>query len=234
MKRIFEKWMAILAVLSGALLLTGCGEKTCFFVSPEAGEVETGAPVEWHNATIGTVKSVQPVSDGFRVDIVFDAAHADSVHDGVMAKVAGNPDFWPKPYVELLSGLEETRPVLGNGVRIPALGSDNVVQENLMRADDWLTGKNERYVTLVGALVAILTFFGKRIGAFLRNLLWLATLALVAYFAWMLHSDWESHRERFSNLKQGVIEFLEQNGEKVKNVGKVTESLDPLADDDVE
>lgn len=226
MKRIFGTWMSLFAVLAGMFLLTGCGEKTCHFLVPEAEGLEAGAPVEWHNATIGTVKNVQTTEDGVRVDIVFDAAHVESVHDGVTAWVMDNPSRWPKPFVELLGGLDENRPILTSGVRIPSARSDNVVQEKFMRFDDWLSGKSERYVAGLVALLGLLKIFGKRIGAFFRKLFWLAFWAGVVYVAWSIHSDWDSHRARFENIKskaQGAIEQLGQQGEKISIVTTLVE-----------
>jgi hypothetical protein len=201
--------------------------------------VEAGAPVEWHNATIGTVKSVQTVNDGFRVDITFDAAYSESIHDGVMARVENNPNFWPKPYVELLGAGDANRPVLRNGVRIPSLRSDNVTQEKIMRVDDWLTIKNITYAGLIVLAVPLFKILGKRISSVFRGVLKIAFLALMGYVAWTLWTDWEAHRERFSNLKHGVMELLEQNGdflkqndETIKNVGTGLEVLDSLVEDE--
>jgi hypothetical protein len=239
MKQTMKKGMPFLTVLAVLFLLSGCGEKTCHFVSPEAGEVEAGAPVEWHNATIGTVKSVQTVNDGFRVDITFDAAYSESIHDGVMARVENNPNFWPKPYVELLGAGDANRPVLRNGVRIPSLRSDNVTQEKIMRVDDWLTIKNITYAGLIVLAVPLFKILGKRISSVFRGVLKIAFLALMGYVAWTLWTDWEAHRERFSNLKHGVMElleqkgdFLKQNDETIKNVGTGLEVLDSLVEDE--
>lgn len=236
MKRMKKSWMVFLGVLAAMALLSGCGEKTCHFVSPEAGEVEAGAPVEWHNATIGTVKSMQPVNDGFRVDITFDAAYSESIHDGVVARVESNPNFWPKPYVELLGAADANRPVLRNGVRIPSLRSDNVAQEKIMRVDDWLTLKNVGYALIIGLLIPTLKILGKRIGAFLRNVFLFAFLALVAYVAWTLYSDWQSHQERFSHLKEGISELLGpgKNVEAIQKTSEGLEVIEPLLEDEEE
>ena len=228
-------------VLMGAalLLVSGCGEKTCHFVSPEAGEVQAGAPVEWHKAAIGTVKSVQPVNDGFRVDIVFDAAYAESVHDGVVARVETNSGFWPKPYVELLGAGDLNRPVLRNRVRIPSLRSDNVAQEKIMRLDDWLTLKNVGYAGLIVLSGYLLKLSMKGVRFFFRFLLKLALVVLLLYIGWAIWTDWESHRDRFSHLKEGISELMERKGdffrlndETIKSVGNGLEVLDSLVEDE--
>lgn len=239
MKRMKKSWMVFLGLLAAMVLLSGCGEKTCHFVSPEAGEVEVGAPVEWHNATIGTVKSVQPVNDGFRVDITFDAAYSDSIHDGVMARVENNPNFWPKPYVELLGAGDANRPVLRNGVRIPSLRSDNVAQEKYLRVDDWLTLKNVGYAGLIMLAGYLLKLSMKGVRFFSRFLLKLALVVLLLYIGWAIWTDWESHRDRFSHLKEGISELMEQkkdlfrpNDDTIKSVGNGLEVLDSLVEDE--
>ena len=226
------KLLPVLAGLAMLMLAAGCGEKTCHFVVPDAQGLEAGAPVEWHNATIGTVKSVQTVGDGVRVDIAFDAGHAKSVHDGVTAWIQNNPKRWPTPYVELFGGLDANRPVLANGVRIPAPRSDNVVQEKAMRVGDWLTMRRVEELGFLAALLAFLKIFGKRIGAFFKKLFWLAVLAMVVYIVWSFHSDWESQRERFSDLKKGISEWVMQNGETIQQTNKGLEILEPLVEDE--
>lgn len=222
MNRAIGNWLSFFVVLAGLLLLMGCGEKACHFLVAEAEGLEAGAPVEWHNATIGQVKSVQATEDGVRVDIVFDAAHAESVHDGVTAWVMDNPARWPKPFVELLGGLDENRPLLGSGVRIPSPRSDNVVQEKFMRFDDWLSGKSERYVAGLVALLGLLKIFGKRIGAFFRKLFWLAFWIGLGYVAFSIYSDWDSHRARFEEIKSKAQDAIEQLGQQGAKIGIVT------------
>ena len=185
------------------------------------------------------MKGVQPVNDGFRVDITFDAAYSESIHDGVVARVESNPNFWPKPYVELLGAADANRPVLRNGVRIPSLRADNMAQEKIMRVDDWLTLKNVGYAVIIGLLIPALKILGKRIGTFLRNVFLFAFFALVAYVAWTLYSDWQSHRDRFSHLKEGISELMERKGDlfrlnddTIKSVGNGLEVLDSLAEDE--
>ena len=217
-----RRWTGALAALAVLALAAGCGEKTCHFVAPDAGGLEPGASVEWYNAVVGSVAAVQSEEAGVRVDLVFDSAHAKSIHDGVVALIEANPSRTPKPLVVLRDGRDESRPVLRNGVRIPFVVPGNAVQESAASFREWLkTSRTEELdvvkvgLGVVGGIVAFAALFFRRITAFVRRLLWLAVLALVAYLAWSLRTDWQSHRDRFEDLKaksQEALEWLSQNG----------------------
>lgn len=228
-----------LALMGAALLLAaGCGEKTCHFVAPEAGGLEPGAPVEWYNATVGSVVAVQVAGEGVRVDLAFDATHAKGIHDGVVALIDADPVRRPKPVVVLRDGRDETRPVLGNGVLIPFVVPGNAVQESTSSFVEWLKSSRTEELDLVkvglgvvAAFLGFLALFFRRITSFVRRLLWLAVLAIVVYLAWWIRSDWQSHQVRFEDLKaksQEALEWLSQNSEKVKAI------VDPLSRDDGE
>lgn len=238
MNRAIGNWLSLLVMLAGLLLLTGCGEKTCHFVAPNVQGLEPGASVEWYNATVGSVTAVQAEGEGVRVDIAFDAAHAKSIHDGVVALIDADPVRRPKPVVVLRDGRDETRPVLGNGVRIPFVVPGNAVQESTSSFVEWLKSSRTEELDLVKVGLGVLaTFFGlvalffRRITAFVRRLLWLAVLAIVVYLAWWIRTDWQSHQDRFGDLKaksQEALNWLSQNSEKVKAI------VDPLSSDDGE
>lgn len=238
MKQTIGNCLSVSVVLAGMLLLTGCGEKTCHFVAPDVQGLEPGASVEWYNAVVGSVTAVQSEGAGVRVDLVFDAAHAKSIHDGVVALIDADSVRRPKPVVVLRDGRDETRPVLGNGVLIPFVVPGNAVQESTSSFVEWLKSSRTEELDLVKVGLGVLaTFFGlvalffRRITAFVRRLLWLAVLALVLYLAWSLRTDWQSHQERFEDLKaksQEALDWLSRNGEKVKAI------VDPLSSDDGE
>ena len=224
----FQKYLTMTVTVAALLLFTGCGEKKCHFVAPDAEGLETGAPVVWYDATIGSVSDVKPDGDGVRVDVAFDSRHAKSVHDGVTAWIVNDEGVSAKPIVKLFGGRDEDRPVLKNGVRIPAPRPGTAVERGFMRFDDWLSGKNETYVAALVGILAFLKFFGKRIGVILRRLVLLILLALIAYIICSARTDWQAHRDRFSNLKEQsreAADWLIQHGEKVK-------ALAPLVEDD--
>ena len=219
MKRSFAKWMFAPMALLVFLLLTGCGEKTCHFVAPDSGGLEPGASVEWYNAIIGSVTAVQAEGGAVRVNIAFDSVHAKSVHDGVIALIVDDPSRAPKPFVVLRGGQDEARPLLQDGVRIPFLKPGNAVEEGAMRFGDWLTGKREAELAFLAVLIVALALFGKCLGAFVVNLLRIAVLAMLLYVAWSFYSDWDSHRERFGDLKakaEEAAEWLMQRAESGK------------------
>lgn len=229
---------ALLCLLTGMLLLTGCGEKTCHFVAPDAGGVEPGASVEWYNAVIGSVTAVQSEGAGVRVDLVFDAAHAKSIHDGVVALIDADPVRRPNPVVVLRDGRDEARPVLRNGVRIPFVVPGNAVQESTSSFVEWLKTSRAEELDVVkvglgvlGGFIGFAALFFRRITAFVKRLLWLAVLAIAVYLLWSLRTDWQSHQERFEDLKaksQEALEWLSQNGGKVKAI------VGPLSSDEGE
>ena len=226
----FSRCLAMIASMAAMLLVTGCGKKTCHFVAYEADGLEAGAPVVWYNATIGSVSEVRPDGDGFLVDIAFDSAHAKSVHDGVTAWVVTDSGVSSGPFVELRGGRDEKRPILKNGVRIPAPRPGNKVEKGFMRFDDWLSGKRVEELGLLVALIGFLKLFGKRIGIFFRRLFILAVLAMIAYIAWSVRTDWQGHKERFSlpdlkAISEPVTGWLTNNVDKVK-------ALAPLVEDD--
>lgn len=232
MKRGVFRFLTVFAAL---LLLAGCGgKKTCHFVAPDAGGLEPGAPVVWFNATVGSVSEIGPVEDGVRVDIAFDDAHAGSIRDGVTAWVVADPGVSPKPYIELAGGRDESRPVLADGVRIPAPRPGNAVEEGAMRFTDWLSGARKEELAFLVALIGFLTFFGKRIGVFLRRLFFLAVLALVAYLVWSVRTDWQSHRERFADIKTSIGDWLERNRGRIVQGGEMLETVEPLVDGEEE
>lgn len=224
-----------IATLAGLLLFAGCGgKKTCHFVASDARGLEPGAPVVWYNATVGSVSEVGADGDGVRVDIAFDTAHATSIHDGVTAWIASDPGVSSRPYVELVGGRDENRPVLANGVRIPAPRPGSALEEGAMRFTDWLSGRRTEELGFLVALLAFLKLFGKKVGVFLRRLLLLAVVAAVAYIVWSVRTDWQSHRERFSDLKQSIGEWVERNHDRIVKGGETIVVLEPLADDDGE
>ncbi len=227
MKKLKYFWLAFVVVVV-LLLAAGCGEKTCHFVAPDVQGLEPGASVEWYNAVIGSVTAVQSEGAGVRVDLVFDAAHAKSIHDGVVALIDADSVRRPKPVVVLRDGRDETRPVLGNGVLIPFLVPGNAVQESTSSFVEWLKSSRTEELDVVklglgvlGGIIGFVALFFRRITAFVKRLLWLAFLAIVVYLVWSLRTDWQSHQERFENLKvksQEALEWLSQNGEKVKAI----------------
>lgn len=238
MKQMIEKIMMLLAGVAMVMALTGCGEKTCHFVAPDAGGLEPGASVEWYNAIVGSVTAVQSEGAGVRVDLVFDSAHAKSIHDGVVALIDADPARRPKPVVVLRDGRDQTRPVLGKGVRIPFVVPGNAVQESTTSFVEWLKASRTEELDLVKVGLGVLaTFLGlialffRRITAFVKHLLWLAVLAIAVYLVWWLRTDWQSHQERFDDLKaksQEALDWLSQNSGKVKAI------VEPLSSDDGE
>ena len=128
--------------------------------------------------------------------------------------------------------MDEKRPILKSGVRIPMMRSDNVVKEKFMRFDDWLSGKSERYIAGLVALLGLIKLFGKRIGSFLRKLFWLAFFVCLIYIVFSVRTDWQSYLERFSNLGRKIEEGLDKNGGTLEKVNKTATILEPLVEDD--
>ena len=113
------KFAVTVLLLVGTMFLSGCGGKTCFFLTKEADGVQAGAPVVWYNAFVGKVATVGTEEGATRVEIAFDGRYAKAIHDGVAARVVSDPGISPRPFVLLVGGKDESRPLLGSGVQIP-------------------------------------------------------------------------------------------------------------------
>ena len=220
MKRMLKNGLSFCMVLAGLLLLTGCGEKMCHFEAQDAAGLTTGAPVMWYDMFVGTVEGIEAMDGGASaVRIRFDSRYENAIHDGVAARVVADPKIAAKPFVLLVGGKDVTRPVLGRGVRIPESQPGNAVQEGFASFDGWLKGARTEELVVVGGLLGFLTLFFKRIGKFFRRLIVLLIVGLVAYICYTLHSDWQSHKASFADVKaksQEAADWVVQNGEKLK------------------
>ena len=55
--------MLVAAVVAMMLLLTGCGEKNCYFVTKDRQDLQVGAKVVWYDAYVGKVERDGTVRD---------------------------------------------------------------------------------------------------------------------------------------------------------------------------
>ena len=96
---------AFLSVMAGAvLLLSGCGEKECFFVSQDGKSLAPNAPVVWYDAYVGKVESVEPAAGGVKVSFRLNKKYNDEIRDGVAGRVVNDPKISPKAFVLLVGG----------------------------------------------------------------------------------------------------------------------------------
>ena len=226
MKNPIGKWMAAMAVLVGMLLLSGCGGKTCFFLTKEADGVQAGAPVVWYNAFVGKVATVGTAEGAARVEIAFEGRYANAIHDGVAARVVSDPGISPRPFVLLVGGKDESRPLLGSGVQIPESRPGNAMQEGFASFVDWLkTSRPEELKVVVGLLVVL-----GILCRFVRKMFRLAVIAgiagLIAYAVISTRSEWDNYRNTLENAKSLSAEardWVLQHGDKLQSVLEAAE-----------
>ena len=210
-------FFAVLALL----LFAGCKEKTCFFLAGDAEGVQEGAPVVWYNAFVGKVSAVGAEEGANRVEIAFDGKHADSIHEGVVARVVSDPGISPRPFVLLVGGKDESRPVLGSGIQIPESKPANAVQEGASSFLDWLKTSRPEELKVVVGLLLILGILCKFVRSMFRMAILAGIVALIAYAVFNTRSEWDNYRDTLENAKALSVEakdWVLQHGDKLQAV----------------
>lgn len=204
MKGMFGKWMAALALVAGTMFLTGCGEKECFFISRDGNGLKPGAQVMWNNEVVGKVSTVKPVEGGTQVGIAIDKKHANSIHDGVAARVVSDGSVSPQPFVLLIGGQDATRPVLVAGSQIPESRPGNVVPDAVKGVTSffkWLRDSRPGMLTgiiVILVLLVVMLFYP----AALRWVPWAVFLILVALLIFAIvdiRADWNRYNSSNNN-----------------------------------
>lgn len=221
MNRTIKTRIPLFVLLVGMLLLSGCGEKTCFFLTKDADGVQAGAPVVWYNAFVGKVASVGTEEEAARVEIAFEGRYANAIHDGVAARVVADLGISPRPFVLLVGGKDESRPLLGSGVQIPESRPGNAVQEGFTAFVDWLRTSRPEELKVVVVLLVVLVI----LCMFVRRVIRLALIAgiagLIAYAVLSTRSEWDNYRNTFENAKALSAEakdWVLQHGDKLQVV----------------
>lgn len=100
------------------LLLIGCGEKKCFFVTQDSRGVKEGTLVVWEKEIVGRVDTIEKVSSGTKIIIRLAKKYQNLIHIGVMGSAEVDESLPLKSKVLLVGGKDEMRPFLKDGDQI--------------------------------------------------------------------------------------------------------------------
>ena len=224
MKKIAERVMLGIAAAM-MMLLTGCGEKSCYFVTKDSQDLQVGAKVVWYDAYVGKVDAVDPDEGGFKVSIKFSKKFNEQIRDGVAGRVVNDPGISSKAFVLLVGGRDENRPPIEGGVEIPESKPGNAVQEGFAAFVDWLKTSRADELKVVGVILLILVALIKFVGKTFKLLLFLGILGAIGYVCVTANIDWSNYKNRFANIKetaQEAKEWVQQHGEKLHVILETT------------
>ena len=115
----------LLTMCAAMLLLAGCGEKKCFFVTQDGKGVNEGAIVVWGQEVVGKVDALVEVDGGTKIAIKFAKKYQNLIHDGVLGRVEPDESLPLKFKIVLIDGRDENRPILKDGDQIPESKQEN-------------------------------------------------------------------------------------------------------------
>ena len=201
------------------LLLSGCGEKECFFISQEGKVLEEGAPVVWYDAYVGQVKSLEQGSDGTKITISFNKKYNEEIRDGVAGRVVNDTSISPKAFVLLVGGKDKERSVVAHGAQIPESKPAGVVGDGLLAFIEWLKNCHGNELIIVGAIILVLFIVIKFVGKFIKFLLFVGIILAIGYVCFSAKIDWSNYQDTLANVKvtaQEAKTWLQENGEKLQ------------------
>lgn len=211
----------IMTTAVAMLLLAGCGEKECFFVSQDCKVLKEGAKVVWakNNVPVGRIVSLKEVEDGTRATIRFSKKYSDFFHDGVAGRVVVDQTKSPPVSAVVLFGGGRTDcPLLENGDEIPESKFESKIKDDFVSAVEWLATSRVDNIKVIGYALAILLVLLKFGAKTLRFVAVLGFVVAVIYVCVTANIDWNRHKERFAHAKETAIEakaWLQQHGEKL-------------------
>lgn len=212
--------MVVVAVMA-SFLLSGCGEKECFFISQEGKQLEAEAPVVWYDAYVGRVSSLEHVADGTKISIRLDKKYNDEIRDGVAGRVVNDPQISPKAFVLLIGGKDKERAALANGQQIPESKPTGVVGEGITAFVEWLKNCHGNELIIVGVGILIIIIVIKFVGKMIKFLLFVAIIAAIGYVCFSTKIDWSNYQDTLANVKttaQEAMTWLQDHGEKLQTV----------------
>lgn len=200
------------------LLLTGCGEKNCYFVTKDSQDLQVGAKVVWYDAYVGKVDSIESDDGGFRVSVRFSKKFNDQIHDGVAGRIVNDPKISSRAFVLLVGGRDASRPPVESGVEIPESRQGTAVQEGFAAFVDWLKNSRAEELKVVGVVLLILLLLLKFVSKTLKFLMFLGILGAIGYVCVTANIGWDNYKERLANVKdtaEEAKEWIQQHGEKL-------------------
>ena len=217
MKITFLKVLALMMVL----LLSGCGEKKCFFVSQEGKMLEAGAPVVWYDSYVGRVVSLEQVADGTKVLISFNKKFNSEIRDGVAGRVVNDSNISPKAFVLLIGGRDKDRSIVAHGAQIPESKPSNAVSEGFSAFVEWLRNSRADELKIVGVILLILFVLLKFVSKMFKLIFFVGIVCAIGYVCLTASLDWNSYKEKLTNVKESAQEakaWLSQHGEKLHTI----------------
>ena len=212
------KRMVMAAVSVALMLLVGCGEKKCFFVSRDGKALAPKAPVVWYDAYVGRVDVLKEVDDGTKVSVLLDKKFVEEIRDGVAGRVVNDPKISPKAFVLLVGGRDKGRPAIEDGVQIPESKASNVVSEGFSAFVEWLKNSRADELKVVGVLLLIFFVILKFVSKMFKFVLFLGILAAIGYVCVTANIGWSDYKDRLANVKESAQEakdWLLQHGERL-------------------
>lgn len=200
------------------LLLTGCGEKNCYFVTKDSQDLQVGAKVVWYDAYVGKVDAIEADEGGFRVSVKFSEKFNDQIHYGVAGRIVNDPKISSRAFVLLVGGRDSSRPTIEGGVEIPESKPGDAVQEGFAAFVDWLKTSRADKLKVVGVVLLIMFALLKFVSKTFKFLLFLGIVGAIGYVCVTANVDWSNYKERFANIKetaQEAKEWVQQHGEKL-------------------
>lgn len=215
------KKIMMLVLVALATLLSGCGEKECFFVSQEGKQLEAEAPVVWYDAYVGRVSALEQMAEGTKVSFRLDKKYNDEIRDGVAGRVVNDPQISPKAFVLLIGGKDKERSALANGQQIPESKPSGMVGEGFAAFVEWLKNCHGNELIIVGVGILVLIIVIKFVGRIIKLLLFVAIIAAIGYLCFSTKIDWSNYQNTLANVKttaQEAMTWLQDHGEKLQTV----------------
>ena len=213
---------AMLFVLAAAaMLLAGCGEKKCYFVSQDGKELKEGAPVVWYDAYVGKVAGLDETTDGTKVSVKLNKKFAEEIRDGVAGRVVNDQQISPNAFVLLVGGRDKSRPAVDNGSQIPESRPGNAVSEGFSAFVEWLKNSRADELKIVGAALLIFFVLLKFVSKMFKFVLFVGIICAIGYVCVTANIGWSDYKERLSNVKETAQEakaWLQQHGEKLHTI----------------
>ena len=221
MKRIMMGMFA-----AAAMLLAGCGEKRCFFITQDSKGLKAGANVVWvsgglarEEVLVGKVAAVEEADAGTKVSIKFAKKYKRLIHDGVAGcVVVDEKSTPPKVGVLLTGGKDESRPLVADGDEIPESKEAGASRDVLSAFVEWLKTSRAGELQIVGTALLIILVLLRFVSKRFKFILFLGFLCGLGYVYITVKNDWDNYKERFSNVKTATQEakaWLQQHGEKL-------------------
>ena len=211
------------------LLVAGCGEKKCFFVSQDGKLLKKDAPVVWYDSYVGRVKDLEETDEGTKVTFRINKKFAGEIHDGVAGRVVNKPEISPNAFVLLVRGRDKDRPVVDNGAQIPESREGGRFKEGFAAFVEWLRTSRKEEVALVCGLIALLCVLLKIVTKMHRIIIIVGILCAVGYLYVTLSNGWDNYKDGLANAKassQDAKTWLQQHGEKLGTILQTALDID--------